>query len=378
MKVGILHITARADVGGGPEVLLRLVSEPSCRPMYVACPNEAPYFGRFTHLLGSERVVPIPHRSFTIGTLLRLRRFVIDRNIFVLHSHGFGAGLYGRILQLLTGRPCVHTYHGFLLSGPGLLVTASRAIGEVILFPLTTVPVAVSSTERRRILRWFWWAKSRVISIPNGVSPTSTEAVKVQGDDARIRVLTVGRLVEQKAPLALPEIAQHLRERGSLDRFLFVVVGEGPLGEALRCDVRKRGVGEAFSFAGETFEPARFYKSADIYLSPSRDEAFGLAVLDAMIRGLPVVASAVNGHTDAIVHGQTGLLFSWGDWEQAAAHLHSLADDLGMREQLGSEGRQTTLEQYSAARMAARYEDCYAAVLHDNSRVEKLERTFLN
>jgi glycosyltransferase involved in cell wall biosynthesis len=376
--MSVLHITARADVGGGPEVLFRLATASSSREIYIACPNEAPFFQRFTSLLGPDRIVTIPHRSFTIRALIQLRDFIIERKISVIHSHGFGAGLYGRILRLLTGRPCVHTYHGFLLAGPGMLTRASRALVEIVLFPLTEIPVAVSATERGRILRWFRWAGRRVVSIPNGVSSSSVSAVLTQSIREPLRILTVGRLVEQKSPLALLQVAEHLRDRQRLDRFRFVVVGDGPLAASFRDRIREGAMEGAFEMVGETYEPAKFYALADVYLSPSRDEAFGLAVFDAMLHGLAVVATDINGHKDAIRHASSGLLFPWGDWQAAAEFLIRLADEPSLRTSLASEAQKTILRDYSVTRMANSYEECYRAALRACGGIGELEKNLLN
>jgi hypothetical protein len=85
----------------------------------VACPEEPPYYARFVSLVGAGNVYTIPHRQFSVKSVAVLRRAVRDRGIDIIHSHGLGAGLYGRLLACLSGKPSVHTYHGFH-SGLGL------------------------------------------------------------------------------------------------------------------------------------------------------------------------------------------------------------------------------------------------------------------
>ena len=111
--VKILFITVRADFGGGPEHVYRLIDilTPEIEA-FVACPKDYPYWDRYQKLLGSDHMIEIPHRKFAVLRLVYLLRYVRCKGIELIHSHGKGAGAYGRILAFLTRKPCVHTFHG--------------------------------------------------------------------------------------------------------------------------------------------------------------------------------------------------------------------------------------------------------------------------
>ncbi|MCH2165773.1 MAG: glycosyltransferase [Marinovum sp.] len=109
----ILFLTVRADLGGGPEHLLQLIAHaPEGSEVYVGCPRDEPYHQRYVDFLGAERIIEIPHRSFKLSALRALARVIRQQGIAVVHSHGKGAGLYGRILAAITPAQSVHTFHG--------------------------------------------------------------------------------------------------------------------------------------------------------------------------------------------------------------------------------------------------------------------------
>ena len=340
-------------------MVLRLLKDCAPGQVFVACPNEAPYSERYKALIGQSATVPIPHRAFSIGALFRLRRFLDEREISVIHSHGFGAGLYSRALHLLTGCPCIHTHHGFLLAGPGPLARVFRLLIEAVLSLATNVYAAVSPSEYRRMARCLWWARKRMMLVSNGLGSVPVPGPPANDFTGPLRVLTASRLVDQKDPLALCDIAAALRRRNILSRFRFLVVGDGPLHAALRSAIERAGLTDAFELAGATENPRPYYESAHLYISTAKDEGLPLSVLDAMAYGLPVVATAIGPHRDLVAHQQSGLLFHPGNYDEAAEQLMTLAGDWEKRSAFGLRAREIALAEYNPQRMIAGYEHCY-------------------
>jgi len=99
--------------------------------------------------------------------------------------------------------------------------------------------------------------------------------------------------------------------------------------------------------------------AADVVALPSRQEGLGVAALEAMAAGRPVVASRVGGLAEAIVPEETGLLVPPGDPMALATALARLARDPGLRARLGAAGRERVLGRYTAARMAEGTLACY-------------------
>jgi len=91
--IKVLIISSRADYGGGPEHIYKLISLLHEEVIfYVACPIDIPYWHRYSELLTVNNLFEIPHRKFSIKYLLALRTFTKNNKIDIIHSHGKGAG----------------------------------------------------------------------------------------------------------------------------------------------------------------------------------------------------------------------------------------------------------------------------------------------
>src|SRR5262249_49116127 len=105
--------------------------------------------------------------------------------------------------------------------------------------------------------------------------------------------------------------------------------------------------------------------SFSVFCLPSRSgtESFPLSVVEAMLAGLPVVATDVGSVTEAVRDGETGLIVPVDRPEKLAAALRRLLDDPGLRREMGSRGRQRALERFTAERMASSFERLYQEIL---------------
>ena len=107
------------------------------------------------------------------------------------------------------------------------------------------------------------------------------------------------------------------------------------------------------------------YAAADIFVCPSDFESYGIANLEAMACGLPVVSTRRGGPTETLVHGETGYLVDAGDVEALSAGVLRLLNDADLREQMGAAGRRRVLETFSIAAAADEHMKLYEKLLRD-------------
>jgi glycosyltransferase involved in cell wall biosynthesis len=320
---------------------------------YVACPEEGAYFGTFREMLGTERVWAPPWR---------VRRITPD----IIHTHGFGAGLLGRLANLGTGVPVVHTFHGFFPRGAGVAGGAVRLAAEALLAPSASAAVAVSESEKRLVQRLCPHLARRTVVIANGVKPKSRGAAGVAGTAgaaAKIRVLAIGRLVYQKFPQMAVRIASICRRLEPTLELEFRLAGAGPLAEETLQMARLYGVANRIRLLGDVGDVGAELASAQIYLSTARWEGLSLALLEAMHAGLACVASRVQGNMDAIEDGRTGLLFDADSPEQAAQHIVSLGRDPLARRAYGLHAMAAAQARFSVESMCGQYLNLYRHLL---------------
>jgi D-inositol-3-phosphate glycosyltransferase len=230
----------------------------------------------------------------------------------LVHAHWLPAGW----VAAKSGKPYVVQVWGTDVE----LARRSPAIARRILRGAQVVIAASSDlAERAHAL-----GAGEVRVIPSGVDLP----VRVGDEAVPPEVLYAGRLSPEKGVLELVEAATHLN---------LVVAGDGPL--------RSRVPG-AQGFVPHD-ELQRLYARAAVVACPSRREGFGVACLEAMAHGRPVVATAVGGLRDLVVDGETGLLVPPRDPKSLRSALERLLGDQELRHLLGAAGRERARSHFS-------------------------------
>lgn len=141
------------------------------------------------------------------------------------------------------------------------------------------------------------------------------------------------------------------------------LAGEGPEHVRLAQRAEELGLLEQVRFLGRRHDVPDLLAAGDVFVIASRREGMGVAALEAMAAGKPVIASAVGGLTDVVVHERTGLLVPPGDARALAAAISRMLRDEALRAQLGARGRDRVHEEFLAEQMVAAYEGLYRRVL---------------
>lgn len=209
--------------------------------------------------------------------------------------------------------------------------------------------------------------------LPNAVD-VARYRLPHEGEKARIRsdegwpadalvVLYVGRLSLEKGVMDLLEAWRDVR----LEHAVLVLVGPDMTGNlmdagpAARHYVSDHGLQDRVIFYGESRDPARLLRAADMYVQPSHYEAFSNAVIEAMATGLPLVASSVGGMLDCIVDDDNGVFCRPADAADIALKLGRLLNDPQLRARLGTSARQSVVAHFDEATIFARFADLCVA-----------------
>ncbi len=303
--------------------------------------------------------------------MLAIRRRLRVGEWGLVHSHWILP--QGFTTALAAGNvPHVATVHGgdiFALRG--------RALAAFKRFALKRASaITVNSSASEQAVRELAPDLQRLMRIPMGASlgridpqvVTRLRNAHARGDG--FLIVFVGRLVEEKGVEDLLEAIAQLSATLPASRAL--VVGDGPLGEHLRQRARELGVQERVHFAGwvDSSQVASYLSAADVFVGPSRQlpsgwqEAQGLTFAEAMLAGVPVIATAVGGTADTVQHGRTGLLVPQRDPAALAAALLRLHGDPALRMRLAQSARDHALagltRDMSARRFSALYEELTA------------------
>jgi glycosyltransferase involved in cell wall biosynthesis len=366
--IRVLELLVSTELGGGPAHVADLIARLPRGEFAgtVGAPAGGPFTERF-RALGAD-FVPVTCDRLKPGVLGRVTELVRERRIHVIHSHGKGAGLYGRLAARRAGIAAVHTFHGlhYRAYPPGLR-EAYLAL-ERWLAGMSHALIHVSESQRRRAAGLGLAPDDRSRVIVNGVDAHRIQTL------ARERPISRERLALEAGALVLGTVARFDRVKGlevlldafarlapRLPRAALLLVGYGPEAERLRERARRAPCGARVIFAGPVPEAARCLPAMDVYVSASRGEGLPLAMLEAMACGLPVVATRVPGHVDVIEDGVTGLLVPPDNADGLAAAAESLLASPERRLAMGQAGRRRVEERFSADRMAAEVAEVYRA-----------------
>ncbi|MCC6953988.1 MAG: N-acetyl-alpha-D-glucosaminyl L-malate synthase BshA [Deltaproteobacteria bacterium] len=152
-----------------------------------------------------------------------------------------------------------------------------------------------------------------------------------------------------------------------------LLIGDGPERSRIESEVRDAGLSQHVVFLGKLEEFDDILRQSDVFLLPSESESFGLAALEAMSCGVPVVCSKAGGLPEVVLHGKTGFLADVGDVESMAGFVRQLLTDKALYDSCSVESRKRAVEQFNEKLMIDRYEDYYRRVLaqpvrsHDSS-----------
>lgn len=306
-------------------------------------------------------------RDYYPGSVLRAARALVGARPDVLHTHGHFAGVVGRLAARLVGlRAVVHHLHTVDDTLRRRHLRMERLLGRV-----TRRVLCCSSCVARHARQDLGLPDTLLEVVPNGVQPAPligrAEARRLLSDPPSPVVGCVGSLRPHKGQSVLLRAFASLpdeRRAGSL-----VLVGEGPERPRLERLARELGIADRLRMPGERADVRRLLAGFDLLVAPSIGrEGLGVAVLEGMDAGLPVIASRVGGLPEVVADGLTGLLIPEDD---PAALAEAMARILARPDRgaaFGAEGRRRVESHFRAAPMVRRVESIYEVALEQAPR----------
>jgi len=330
---------------------------------------------RVVHLPGGEANAPLEGLFRYLGPFLKAVEEFQRKNRLtyqVVHSHYWLSGWVGRAMACQQMIPHVVTFHTM-----GLIKMQSRAEEmeplerhqvERELVGSADRIVAFSANERDAMVRLYGADASRIAVAPCGVDLSlfrpldQRQAREKLGLNGGNVFLYVGRLEPLKGVELLLHAAAHLE---TCRPMRVLVVGGDANGDQqvdrLRSLARSLQMDSVFDFVGrvDQEELPLYYNAADVCVVPSYYESFGLAALESMACGTPVVAARVGGLSTVVQHGRTGYLKSWRCPEAFASSLEMIISNARLQHSMGLAARRRAEGmgwQQVAARLSQEYE----------------------
>lgn len=291
---------------------------------------------------------------FTLCHIYRKHRY------WLVHSVTPKAGLIAMVAAFISRVPVrIHTFTG------QVWVTKKGMWRKLLMFMDKTIAscathVLVDSHSQRDFLvsnRIVSEQKSRVLGHGSicGIDRNRFQPNKRIRQELRdglgilpeeVLFLFIGRLTKDKGVLDLARSFAHASLQDKTMHLLFVGSDEDHMHESIMeaCSSCRAKV----HFSGHAVRPEDFMAAADVLVLPSYREGFGMVIIEAAAVGIPAIASRIYGITDAVVDGETGLLFPPGEHDSLARHLLFLSGHHEDRQAMGSKAQQRAYAFYSA------------------------------
>lgn len=366
-RIRVAHLATRLIVAGMGHVIASLIREmPADRyQSAVWCLEEADILGQQLRTEGYE-VIELRRcwrRDFAL--LIRIAHLLRKNQINILHCHDELSWFYGAIAAWLVGKHRVLvTMHGRRTD-----ISSRHLYEQKILARITTAIIAVSSYLNQQCIREIKVSPKKVITIYNGIPIPCRQPWQELRYRARrvlelpeeaIVVGSVGRLAEVKNFDLLIDAAANTR--AVIPSLRVVLIGEGPCYAHLARKVIELGLSEIVIFTGLRQDVEELLPALDLYVCSSNYEGVSLSILEAMMAGLTVIATAVGGNTEIICHNETGILIEKGNQLALTNAIVDLAHDENSRRRLGEQAQRVVEGNYCIDRMIRDYDNLYMEV----------------
>jgi D-inositol-3-phosphate glycosyltransferase len=290
------------------------------------------------------------------------------RGYSLSHAHFFMSGLVARQLKEALGIPYVVTFHGLgrvrMLYQPNDEHLRQRALLEQLVIEQADAIIAQSPQEETDLLRHYRVPAVRLRMIPCGFDPDEFHAVPRAQARERVGLppdqpvlLNVGRIVPRKGLDVVIHALAILKRQYGFNPLLLVVGGDAPEPDAtmtpeigrLQSIAAEEGVADEVKFVGHRprSELGHYYGAADVFVTMAQQETAGMAAIEAMACGLPVIGARVGALRYSVQDGRTGFLVAPGNPDALARRLAHVLSNASLRRVIANRSRRRAYEHFA-------------------------------
>ena len=318
----ICHISGTTLPGGGPEHIYQLLKRMNRNEweVIICTSSDGSYWEKFNSLKVSTRDLPL--RQLSLLTTFKLFTILRKEKPDLIHTHGRGPGLYGRIIGKVLNIPVVHTFHGFHYEDLSPLTRWLHLTTETFLSLLTDQHIFVSTGEknRARVVKFLDEENSRIIH--NGVDheyihdlsvirKTVFKSIGCEDWENNKILGTISRLSPEKGVLnLLSAFASTVKKIPGLRLIIIGGFPEEHRDYYLKTIglIEKENLSEHVRILGYRQDALDILKCMDFFISPSLSEGLPISILEAFAAEIPTIATEITGNKDVVRNSVFGVL----------------------------------------------------------------------
>jgi glycosyltransferase involved in cell wall biosynthesis len=354
----ILHIDPERGWGGGERQVMGLLSYLSLRGHQndLLCDPDGPLRKEAQGIEIATFPVKI-RNDLDVRAVFSVRRLIRNKKYDIVHCHTRRA----QALSLWVGR-----------ADPSVKWIVTRRMDYTVkrdwyhrhLYKRRIDGIVAISQKIADLLAEGGVRKEKIRVIHSGIDAAPFQKAKaVESKSALPVVGTVAVIEERKGHRFLLEAAALLKQEGCRLKYLFA--GEGSQKERLRKTAIRLGLEEEVMFLGFVPDIPSFLSKVGIFVLPSLYEGLGVAILEAMAAGKPVVATGVGGIPEVVEDQVTGLLVPPEDSRALARAISRLISEKGLMQEMGDKGWKRIQGHFTMEQMAGKNEDYYYELLQN-------------
>ncbi len=381
--IKILHLIPTLSSGGAERQLVNLVTKTEReRVDHTVCViNDSTFFASSIRSAGYKVIdFNLSNKHPFIKTRAAFRRVIADEKPDVIHTWLYDANVSARLAAFHSSIPIVTSlqladyepdaiHHANWNSRK---VRVLRSIDKISAWMTDPYFVACSNFVANSYKKNFGVAGDKIKVIYNSVDPQVLDSG--QSDEANLRdelalpadgfvYLNVGRLDPQKNHKTIFAAFRQILDKAP-NAFL-LLAGVGSMESELRDATRNLGIDEKVRFLGRRGDVGALLALADVFIFPSLFEGLPVALVEAMFKRLPCIASQIEVFAEVIEDNKTGLLIDPLSPDELASAMMRLYEDADLRRTLGDNAYEHAATKFSSSATAREWEELYAEIYRD-------------
>ncbi len=362
-KIKITYIIPSLDLGGAERLVTEIIKNIN-RDLFdvsVICLRRTGYWAKELEERGIniKLVGSLPKLEFL--SIFRIRKILKKEKPDIIHTHLFGADVYGGLAALSLGIGNIISTEHNLNHNEGAM---RRKLKTLVVNRFSRV-IAVSEAVKEYAIVNYKLSKEKISVFHNGLYfENFYQEVDIR-EKEEIVLGSAGRLTEQKGFEKLIQAMRFVENKN----IKLKIAGEGNLKFDLRHLIKKYKLENRITLLGPQKNIQKFYSEIDIYIQSSKWEGLGISILEAGAAGLPVIASRVDGIKEIISDEENGILYDYENENALAQNIITLSKSVSARKRLARNLQKRVAEEFSIFRMIEKYENIYEQELTKKRKV---------
>lgn len=370
--IKVCYIIGQLSKGGAEKQLYELIrglNKKKFLPAVISL-SRGGFWSKEIKKIGIEVIELERKKNMEISRLFNLIKIVRKMKPDIVHTYLFSANSYGRIAAIINRVPVIIASERNMPEIGKDKNIYQLYIDKVMAF-FSDIIICNSQAAANILINKYNFKKKKILVVHNGINTDISYTSVVRNSE--IIIGTVCRLSPQKNLKLFLDMAKLLSDLKS--DLKFMIVGDGLLREDLEKYSEFLGIRHKIIFMGEQHNVFDLLQKISIFINTSSYEGLSNAIMEAMLIGLPVVATDVGGNSELITNGETGFLCKPDNLEEIVEKVMYLINNKEIAEKMGEKGRKKIIYEFDSNKMIRKIEDIYLRLFYSNRSQKNLENS---